>query len=212
MRQSGKSLLALALVATVVALLVWTIAGDRASQPYSVQRGGLSGWTVITSHGDEPWLLGLQPPPALSTALFEQLSAKAGVALVAPPQTVLPLVLRAEYDDSLQGVYGMDSLLRIARDVGIENAVFEPICVAHRIEAGSRGPRQLFYIAFNSTGFRELRDGMMPAQPEHGGTGVYDPAALMPLLPIAASDDDFARWWPLAFDRRTDCQAPLFVQ
>lgn len=212
MRQSGKSLLVLALAALVVGLLVWTIAGDRTTQPYTVQRSALSGWTVVTSRGDEPWLLGLQPPAALSASLFEQLSAKAGVALVAPAQTVLPLVLRAEYDDSLQGVYGMDSLVRIARDVGIENAVFEPICVAHRIEAGSQGPRQLFYIAFNSNGFRELRNGMMPAQPEHGGTGVYDPMALLPLLPVAASDGEFARWWPLAFDRRTDCQAPLFVQ
>ena len=212
MRQSTKSLLAIALVTIVVALLVWSIAGDRTSQPYTVQRSGLSGWTVITSHGDEPWLLALQPPAAVAASLFAQLSAKTGIALVPPAQPVLPLVLRAEYDDALQGVYGMDSLLRIAADVGIQDAVFEPICVAHRAEPAGSGQRQLYYVAFNSAGFRELREGLVPAQPEHGGTGVYDPAALVPLMPVAASDHDFGRWWPLAFDRRTDCQAPLFVE
>ncbi len=29
--------------------------------------------------------------------------------------------------------------------------------------------------------------------------------------PVAASDNDFGKWWPLTFDRRTDCVAPLFV-
>jgi hypothetical protein len=212
MRQSAKSGLVLSLSAIAVALLVWTIAGDRASQPYTVPRTGLSAWTVVTSHGDEPWLLGLQPAPALAEALVEQLSEKTGMALVAPAQTVLPLVLRAEYDDALQGVYGVDSLLRVARDVAIESATFEPICIAHRAESAGAAERQLYYIAFNSAGFREFRADLMPPQPEHGGTGVYDPAALVPLMPVAATDSDFGRWWPLAFDRRTDCQAQLLAQ
>jgi hypothetical protein len=212
MRQSAKSLIILLVATAAVAILVWTIVHDTSSEQYVLQRRDLTGWTAIAGQGAEPWVLAAQPPATLVANLFKQLSANTGLTLVAPTQLALPLVLRAEYDDALQGVYGIDALRRAAEDVAIERAVFEPICVAQRTDPTGPRQRQLYYIAFNSPVFGQLRQELLPAQPEHGGVGVYDPAALLPLLPVAASDDDFGRWWPLAFDRRTDCVAPLFVQ
>jgi hypothetical protein len=212
MRQSAKSFLVFGLATLAVAALVWLLVHDTASQQYSVRRADLTGWTVVASQGAEPWVLGAQPPATLMSALVRQLSASTGLALVPVSPAVLPLVLRAEYDDALQGVYGIDALQRMARDLNFERATFDPICVAHRSGSSGSGQRQLFYLAFNSAAFRELREELLPAQPEHGGIGVYDPAALLPLLPIAASDDEFEQWWPLTFDRRTDCQAPLLVE
>jgi hypothetical protein len=209
MRQPpAKPLIALLLGTATIAALVWTVVYDTSSARYVVARQALTGWTVAASEGDEPWVLAAQPPAGLSAALVTQLAAGTREPLVAPARAALPLVLRAEFDEALQGVYGIDSLMRVARDVSFEKAVFEPVCVAQRVE----GERRLYFIAFNSALFQELREDFRPAQPEHGGIGVYDPASLVPLLPVAASDSDFGRWWPLTFDRRTDCIAPLFVE
>jgi hypothetical protein len=208
MRQTVKSSIVLALGTTAIAALVWTIVADRRSQPYTVQRSALSGWTVVVSQGAEPWVIAAQPPAAMAASLLRQLAAASGVPLVPPDLTVLPLVTRSEYDDALQGVYGVESLIRMAHEAGIEESVFEPLCVARQIDSG-RPPGELFYVAFSSPAFRDLRQALSPIEPEHGGVGVYDPAALMPLLPVARSGGD--RWWPLSFDRRTDCQAPLLV-
>lgn len=209
MRQSAKSLVVLALGTAAVAALVWAIVGDKASLPYTVPRSALSGWTIVASRGDEPWVLAAQPPAAVSASLFKQISDKTRLRLAAAPDAALPLVMRTEYDDALQGVYGVDFLIRSARDAGIETAVFEPVCVAHRADAGNEQKGELFFVAFSSTAFRELREDLVPPQPEHGGIGVYDPAALIPILPVAASAGMPGLWWPNAFDRRADCQAPL---
>jgi hypothetical protein len=211
MRQSAKSLIVLALGTGAVAILVWTIVGDRASRPYAVPRSALSGWTIVASQGDEPWVLAARPPATVSASLFEQISDKTGQPLTAAAPAALPLVMRSEYDDALQGVYGIDFLIRTARDAGIETAVFEPVCVAHRVDAGTGQKGELFFVAFTSPAFRELREDLVPPQPEHGGIGVYEPAALIPILPVAASTGMTGRVWPNAFDQRTDCQAPLLA-
>ena len=48
-----------------------------------------------------------------------------------------------------------------------------------------------------------------PAQPEHAGIGVYEPSTLTPILIVGATDDAFERWWPMQFDRTSDCEADL---
>jgi len=176
-----------------------------------VPRSGLSGWTIVASQGDEPWVLAAQPPATVSASLFKQISEQTRMPLAAAEHAALPLVMRSEYDDALQGVYGIDFLISTARDAGIETAVFEPVCVARRVDAGSEQKGELFFVAFTSAAFRELREDLVPPQPEHGGIGVYEPAALIPILPVAASAGMTGRLWPNAFDRRTDCQAPVLA-
>jgi hypothetical protein len=205
-RTVAKSLLVVAVSAVVVAALVWTIVRDKRSEPYAVPRASLSGWTVVAGQDNDPWTVGLRPPDALATSLFRQIKEKSRLAIVAPIRAAMPLVLRAEYEDALQGVYGVDTLMRFAGEDQIERAAFEPTCIAHRLAPDGA---ELFFVAFTSPAFYQLRDDFVPPQPEHGGIGVYDPAALAPLLPVAATVPEIGRWFPLAFDPPVDCEALL---
>src|SRR5687768_1470386 len=97
-----KIVLVLTLVCVVLGLL-WSLMIDRRWQPYHVDRAALSGWKVVLGAPEDPWIVALEPPASLTTSLFQQVSTKAGRPLVAPLHAVLPLVLRSEHDDALQG-------------------------------------------------------------------------------------------------------------
>ena len=200
--------IALAVVA-VAAALTWFVSRERTRKPYVVPQAALSGWTLVTSDGTDPWVVGARPPDALTSSLFEEVSRRAGRTLVAPPHRALALVLRSEFDDGLQGVYGTDSVLRIASDAGIESARFQPVCLGHRTSTGLGGRSDLYFVAFDSPAFNQMRVDLLPAQPEHAGVGVYEPATLTPILIVGATDNAFDRWWPLTFDPARDCEADL---
>ena len=200
--------IALAVVA-VAAALTWFVSRERTRKPYLVPQAALSGWTLVTSDGTDPWVVGAQPPDALTRSLFEEVSRRAGRTLVAPPHPALALVLRSEFDDGLQGVYGTDSVLRIASDAGIESVRFQPVCLGHRTSTGQGGRADLYFVAFDSPAFNQMRVDLLPAQPEHAGVGVYEPATLTPILIVGATDNAFDRWWPLTFDPARDCEADL---
>jgi len=181
----------------------------RDAGPVVVAPETLSRWTLVASDGTDPWVVGMKPPDALIARLFSEASRRAGGKLVAPAHPALGLVLRSEFEDALQGVYGTDSVLRIARDAGIEDETFVPVCLAHRTADGPSGPADLYFVPFTSTAFNHIRGDLVPAEPEHAGIGVYDPATLTPVLIVGASDSSFDRWWPLAFDASSDCEASL---
>lgn len=163
----------------------------------------------MTSDGTDPWVVGAKPPESLTAALFQEASRRAGTTLVAPPHPALPLVLRAEFDEGLQGVYGTDSVLRIARDTGIEETMFQPVCLAHRTSSGPSGRVELYFVPFESAAFNQMRVDLVPTEPEHAGIGIYEPATLTPILMVGATDNAFERWWPLQFDRDADCETDL---
>jgi hypothetical protein len=206
---SWKGGLAAALMTVVTGGLIWTIVRDAGSEPYAIPRTALSGWTLEAGGADDPWLVGAHPPEAMVTALFKEVSAKTSAPLVAPGRTSLGLVLRSEYDEGLQGVYGVDAILRMARDAGLEGAAFEPVCVAHRMTTDGPARRELFFVAFTAPEFNRLREDLVPPFPEHAGTGTYDPTTLSAILVVGATDRDFARWFPFRFDRQVDCIATL---
>lgn len=164
---------------------------------------------MVRSDGTDPWVVAMQPPASLTAALFAEASRRAVRPLVAPPHAGLPLVLRTEFDEGLQGVYGVDSVLRIARESGVESDVFEPVCLAHRTVERPDGPAEVYFVPFESAAFVKVRIDLVPAQPEHGGIGIYEPSTLIPALIVGATDAAFERWWPLAFDRERDCEAPV---
>ena len=209
MRLSAKSLVILGTATLVVAALVWLVVRDTGSEPYTIQGSSLSGWTVVVGAPTDPWVVALQPPAALTDSLFQQLSRKAGRRLVAVPHA-LPLVLRGEYEDALQGVNDTNAILRFAQDELPPATTFEAVCLAHHTDPANGG--ELFFVAFNSAEFWKLRGDLVPAFPEHAGIGVFDPGAQPPILPLAATDADFGRWWPLQFEQLPDCQAQLVVR
>lgn len=212
MKLSGNFLGVLTVLALGVGALVWSVARDATSQPYTVQRRSLSGWTIVAGQPDDPWVVGALPPPAFSDSLLRQVSEKTHRALLAPGRPSLPLVMRDEYAEGLQGVYGADAIMRIARNTGIETTTFEPVCVGHRIDPSQNEPGEIFFVVFSSPDFARLRQALVPAFPEHAGTGMYYPETLRPILAIAATGGDFARWWPMRIDEPTDCQAQVVVK
>jgi hypothetical protein len=207
---SRKFILVLTLAAGVVLALLWSLLHDQRTRPYHVDRSALSGWKVVLGAPEDPWVVALEPPASLTTSLFQQVSTKVGRPLVAPRHAAL--VLRPEHDDALQGVYGAMDIERIARQEIAVEATFEPVCIGRRVGPQRADPGELYFLAVTSAAFDAIRLELRPDFPEHAGIGVYDPGALSPVLPIATTDTDFARWWPIRLERITDCEAQVTVE
>ncbi|MEQ1729698.1 MAG: hypothetical protein ABL982_15100 [Vicinamibacterales bacterium] len=202
---------AIALVAAIVLVgagAAWWLSRPD-STPYAVPPAVLEKWTLVTSDGTDPWVVAMKPPEALTASLFADASRRAGRTLVAPAHPGLPLVLRTEFDEALQGVYGTDSVLRIARESGVDTSTFEPVCLARHTVTRPGGRADLYFVPFVSDAFTKVRVDLVPAQPEHGGIGIYEPSTLIPALIVGSTDADADGWWPLSFDRERDCEAPV---
>jgi hypothetical protein len=192
----------------IVAALAWVVVRTiRNRRPYSADAVTLSGWTLVAEPGAQA-LVALQPPPQLPSGLFQQLAQRTRLALAAPPRPLLPLVLQDEYSESLQGVWSVDDILKLARETNLETTRFEPVCVGHHTESGGGQTHELFFVEFSSPAFDDFRQQLTPLFPEHGGWGVFNPVALRPILTVAATGDDLGRR-PPAMEQRTDCLAPL---
>jgi hypothetical protein len=209
---SAKSLVIACVVAVVVLALVWSIVRDKGSEPYTVDAATLKGWKIVLGQPADPWVVAVEPPAALTASLFKQVSQKIGQPLVAPPHSALPLVMRKEHDEALQGVYGSVDIRRMADGEIDGTTTFQPVCIGHRVASSSSSPGELFFLAFNSPEFNHLRLELQPDFPEHAGTGVYDPGALTPILPIAMTTTEFERWWPIVLDPNIDCQAQVLAK
>jgi hypothetical protein len=205
-RARGASLL---LIVAAAAAIAWWWTDRPDTTPYRIPETALSKWTLVTSDGTDPWIVGVRPPDALAASLFHEVTRRSRAHLVAPPHPAMPLVLRSEFEEGLQGVYGTDTVLRLAHETGVDSATFAPVCLAHQTKSGSSGTAEVYFVPFESDAFNQVRAGLVPAQPEQAGIGIYDPATVSPVLIVAATDDQFERWWPMQFDRERDCEAPL---
>jgi hypothetical protein len=199
-------IVSLLLCASLVGLLSM-LAGGRQDRPYALTQEQLTGWTIVSGQGSDPWVLALRPPESVADALYAQLTTRSGVTRGRPTRTELPLVLRDEDAEGLQGVFGIETLTEVARDAGLDTATLTPVCIAHRL--APEGEAELVFVVFDAVEFQQMRRNLIPTFPEHAGTGIYDPGTLTPVLPIAASNPDLARWWPLRVNRDTDCLAPI---
>jgi hypothetical protein len=211
-RLSVKSLLITMGAAGVVAALVLVVVLDQRSEPYSIDGHLLAGWKVVTGTAADPWVIAVEPPAALTSSLFQQVSEKVGRALVPPPHSALPLVMRKEHDDALQGVFGLTDIDRMAHGTFSETSRFEPVCMGHLVDDRNGSKGELFFLAVNSREFNDLRTEIQPDFPEHAGVGIYEAGSLTPILPIATTDTNFERWWPIRLDETVNCQAQVHVK
>jgi hypothetical protein len=203
---ASKRLLGFVAVLTLaVAALVWTIVRNVGSEPYTVDRAALASWSIVTGNAGDPWVVAAQPSEALATSLLRQAQAKGVITEAGDARIVLPLILRQEYEDGLQGVHSVDALVRVARDAGLEGETFTPVCVGHKRHEGAA---PLLFIALDSNRFRLFRNDAIPAFPEHAGTGVYDAGAITPIL-VVGQDAAAIHWWPLQIDQAKDCEARI---
>lgn len=207
----SRRLLSLLVVALlVVAAVVYDVWFRVDRTPVTVASATPEHWTLTVSDGTDPWVAGVAPPASLVTRLVAQVQARAGAALVVPPHPAIPLVLRTEFDESLQGAFDIGAVRRMAADLGLDQmGAFEPVCLAHRTVRGASGAAELYFVPFTSTGFNELRVRLMPEHPEQAGIGIYDPSILTPVLVVGATENSFDRWWPLGVDTERDCEAPI---
>ena len=209
---SRKFLLVLTLAAGLVLCLLWSLRRDMRSRQYHVDRASLSGWTVVLGAPDDPWVVALEPPASLTTSLLQQVRTNVDRGVVAPRHAALPLVMRREHDEALQGVYGPADIQRMARQAIDGESTFEPVCIGHRVDPHGAASGELYFLAVTSPAFNALRLELQPDFPEHAGIGVYDAGALTPALPIATTGADFGRWWPIRLEQITDCQAQVTVE
>jgi hypothetical protein len=209
---SRKFLLVLTLAGAAVLGLLWGLQRDMRSRQYHVDRAALTGWTVVLGAPEDPWIVALQPPASLTASLLQQVTTNVARRLVAPRHAALPLVMRQEHDEALQGVYGAEDIQRMARQAIDGESTFEPVCIGHRVDQMGAASGELYFLAVTSPAFNALRLELRPDFPEHAGIGVYDAGALTPILPIATDGADFGHWWPIRLERIADCQAQVTVE
>ncbi len=205
----------LGFVAVIVVGVPWLFlktVRDTLSEPYLIDEAALSGWTLVLTEPAQPAiaLLALQPPGQLPDELFQQLFLRTMASMTAPGMPTMPVVLQSEYLGSLHTVLSPEEILEVARQAGLEDATLGPVCVGVKREAGAGRTRQLFFALFEAPAFSRFRLELARLYAARGGSEPFGPTALDPVLLIAASVAGFASGGPIAVDRATDCQAPLF--
>jgi hypothetical protein len=208
-----KILVALGLLAILGFLFVRSARDSRAN-PYAVERAQLQGWTLAIEPASSPSapLLVLRAPPELSDGLFRQVFARAMESLSMPVPGAIPLLLKGEFDRAFVSHLTPDALLAAARNAGLESAPPQPRCMGYRRVSSPERTRQLYFVLFDAPGFERFRAQLgAPSNDGAPNRGDYDPAALSPVLLIAASDTEFNGWLPMKADPAIDCVALIAI-
>lgn len=203
----GKIVVAVAVLAALGFLFMRSV-HDARSTPYTVPPRLLRGWTVTFEPASSPSapVLVLRPPEELMGGLFNQVFRRAMESLSAPAGPGIPLVLKGEFDRAFAGHVAADALATAAERAGLGAATLEPRCLGYRRVSSSDATRQLYFALFDAPAFQRFRQQLGALA---GGGADFDPAALSPVLFVAASQRDFDRWMPFRLDVKADCIAPL---
>lgn len=206
-----KVVVALGVLAGLGVLFVRSVR-DARSAPYTIEPERLRNWTVVfepVSSPTEP-VLALRPPPELAIELFRQVFARSMESLSAPSPAAIPLLLQGEFDRAFAGRVTPDALVTAARNAGLESTTFEPRCLAYRRVSEPGVTRQLYFVVFDAPAFERFREHIGALR---GGDAApradFDPAAISPVVIIAASEPTVGRWLPLRADPPIDCVAPI---
>jgi hypothetical protein len=201
----------------VLALLGFLFAStlrDVAAEPYAVEAGNLRRWTVAVNHRPTPdgALLLLRPPTALPMGLFDQVFQRTMESFATPADPGIPLVLQHEFDRSLADAISSEELASLAREVGLENAALEPLCMAVHRTTGGREQR-LFFVLFALPEFTQFRSAVAELARTRGGGDVpFDPDAAIPALFVASSDVGYLRYIPPRAELEGNCESPVIVE
>ncbi len=202
---------AAAVMAVVAAVLV--MRAIRARAPYHVDEELLSGWRLAAAPPGDPAVVEVKPPSRLLKDLFDQVTSRNNAhALVAPERAAVPLVLSDEYSESLQGALSIDDIVNAGLDFGLDSVRFEPVCMGESHRENGAASEELIFAVFDTPAFDRFRFGLTPLFPEQAGWGVYNPPAVRLILPVAATSNDFDRWWPIRFNPQQDCGVSLLAE
>ncbi|MFO7302671.1 MAG: hypothetical protein DIU54_009690 [Acidobacteriota bacterium] len=183
------------------------------SQAYVVSAPHLSSWRLATESGALPGspVLVLRPAPELGSGLFNQIFARMMESMKGRPASGIPLVLRSELEGPLAGHHTVESLLEAARAADLESIRPEPVCVAMRRVSEPGLTRQVYFVLFDAPEIREFRRQLAAGLPPQQGSS-FDPFAQAPVMIVAASDDGFDAWLPIAANTDDECVAPIVVE
>ena len=209
-----KAAVAVVALAALGILFVRSAQNTRA-EPYSVARERLSNWRLVAEPASSPsgMLLELRPPPELLGPLFSQVFARSGQSLSGPVPAAMPLVLQSEFTGSMAAAFTPDALLALARAAGVEQATVAIHCLANRRVSEPGSTRDVYFLRLDVPGFDAFRQQVgQKLREAGGGASGYEPAALSPILIVAATDANFSRWFPLKAGPDEDCLAPVTAQ
>ena len=212
MKTLFKVVVALVAVGALAVLFVRSAQSTR-SEPFTIARQDLPGWTLTLAPADDPLgaLLSITPKAGLMSSLSNQLFARMGESLHYPP-AAMPVVLRREFQDAMAGTVTPQALLAAARDAGLESATFRPQCMAQRRLSSPGLVRAVYFVVFDVPQFAQFREQAAQRLRAAGGdTSRFDPLALSPVLIAADLEGSFSRWLPLRADQG-DCFAPVAVE
>jgi hypothetical protein len=183
------------------------------SEPYTVRRENLREWTLAFAPESSSTgaALMLQSSPELLKELFRQVFTRSGISLSGPSEAEVPLVLRSEFDRAFAARTTPDALMAAARNAGLDALMLEPRCLAARRVSAPGVTDEVFFVLFDVPAFARFREQIGTLVDGAAPGGSYDPAALSPVLIVAASDSSFGRWLPLHADPTADCRAPILV-
>jgi hypothetical protein len=198
-----------------LAVLFLRSAQSAREAPFIVERTSLAPWSLVfepEANALGSWLA-LRPPAALAPPLGRQIFTRAGESVHYPNPASLPLLLRSEFDRALAGTLTPDAVMNIARAARLEAATFEPRCMAHRRISEPGATRGVYFVLFDAPPFVQFRQQIADElRRAAGSASLFDPAALSPVLIVAAIDENFSRWMPLRANPDADCLAPIEVQ
>ena len=208
-----KAVIVIVALGVLGGLFWWTVQSSL-TEPYLVDAGLVSEWNLALSGGQESGagLLVLQPSDQLRAELFQQIFARTMESMMSPPTAAVPVVLDAEYRESLGSALSPEDLLRVAEESGLSDIVPVPVCIGVVRGEGAQSRRQLYYAIFEAPEVGRFREALARRYAEAGGTAAFEPDGFPLVMPLAGSDRDFASWWPLDVSAATDCQAPLATQ
>ena len=197
------------MLAAVAVLFVRSVRTTRA-EPFVVQRENLAGWTLVRQPPDDPlssWLA-LSPPPQLPTSLGREIFSRGGESVNYPSPSLVPLLLQSEFDRAFAGTVAPEDIVTLARAAGFESMEWKPRCMGYRRISEPGGTRALYFVLLDAPqfdSFRQQLSGLLrgPAR------DLFAPAALSPVLIVAALDGNFGRWMPFRADPKLDCIAPV---
>ena len=191
----------IAVLGVVLGWLFWQSVQGSLSAPYVIDRGLVTEWELVPRGSMQPGVgaLVLQPTDLLRAELFQQIFGRTMESMTSPAVAAIPVLLRAEYQSLPEGL--VEAMAQLA---GLDRASPTPICIGHL----RRPPtQQLYYALFSEPAVDQFRYGL--SQREGSSPSLAEPFPLV--IPLAASDGNFASWWPLEVTE-ADCQAPLDVQ
>lgn len=209
-RFAFRAAIGVVLLAGLGYLFVRTL-DDARSEPFVVREAELEGWNLAVdgpSLDRSAPLVSLRPPRELPMRLFRQLFSRVMESLNTPAAPGVPLALVGEVNERLPA----GDIEALARDAGLGRGRVEPQCLAHRRVPESGAPRQLYYLIVDVPGFAAFRQALAARLLEGDDQPpLFDPAGLTPVLLLASSHPEFARWLPVR-DAEADCIAPVVVE